>query len=118
MSLPVPKRLQGPSPSHARAVQQEKLAAKRTGGKRTPASGAGPQKGDVRLKGFLRIECKTTRHASFSVTSEMLDKLEAAAAPAGEVPMLEVELELGKRRAVVLPQWALELVVEALKGRT
>jgi hypothetical protein len=116
MSLATPKRLQGVTPSHARAKVQEKNLARRVGGKQTNGSGAGNEKGDVRLKGFVRIEAKTTKHRSFSVTTELIDKLEEACFGAGEVPMFEIELALGERKALVLPEWALDLIVEALQG--
>lgn len=114
MALKVPKRLQAPSPSHARSRVQEKETAQRLGGVRVKASGAGDEKGDVRLRGFLRIENKTTKNKSFSVTSEMIEKLEMAAFGSGEVPLIHIELELGKSKVVVMPDWALDLVKEAL----
>ncbi len=103
-----PKRMSyGLTPSHARARDQEKSVAKRVGGRRTKRSGAGDEKGDVRLNGKLRIECKTTKHSSFRVTTDMIDKIEDAACSAGELPVIEIELEGGKRKCLVLPEWAL-----------
>jgi hypothetical protein len=116
MALPVPKRMQGQSRAHARAPYQERELAKATGGRVTPGSGNKNQKGDVRLKGFVRIECKTTIHASYSVTAATLRKLDDAVVGAGEVPILLVELELGKTKMVVMPEYALELVLEALRN--
>lgn len=115
--LRLPKRMQDfQTPSHARAAQQEKEAARRIGGRRTNGSGCGYEQADVRLKGFVRLECKTTKHASFSVTNELIDKLETAEFGAGEVPIMQIELELGKRKVLVMPDWALDLVTEALKA--
>lgn len=113
--LKVPKRLQGISGAHARAPVQEKALAKLHRGKVTKGSGNQAEKGDVRLKGFARIECKTTIHASYSVTAKTLGKLEDAVVGAGEVPILCVELELGKCKFVVMPESALELILEALR---
>lgn len=79
-----------PSPSHKRAVKQEKEAALRFGGSAIARSGAGDIKGDVRVKGKIRIECKTTKHASFSVTLDTLRKVEEAALSGAEIPVLIV----------------------------
>jgi hypothetical protein len=114
MSLKLPKRLQAPTPSHARSRVQEKETAKRLGGVQVKASGAGDEKGDVRLRGFIRVENKTTKNRSFSVTTEMIEKLELATFGSNEVPILQVELELGKHKVLVLPDWALDLIKEAL----
>lgn len=77
--------------SHKRSPKQEKEVAARLGGRRTPASGAGVIKGDVRIKGIARVECKTTKHKSFSVTLDMFRKLEENALASGEVPAIIVE---------------------------
>lgn len=114
MSLATPKRLQGPTPSHARAKVQEKAIAKRVGGRQTVGSGNKHEKGDVRIKGISRIEAKTTKNASYSVTAATVAKLEAATFGSGEIPVLEVELELGKSKFVVMPQWALDMLLDAL----
>lgn len=71
--------------------------AKRTRTKITVGSGNQTVKGDCRRKNVVRIECKTTSSKSFSVTLDMLDKLETAAAVSGEYPVLVVEfLKNGK----------------------
>lgn len=117
MPLATPKRLGGGiSKAHARAPVQEKKLAKTTGGKVTRGSGNQVEKGDVRLRGFARIEAKTTVHASYSVTAKTLQKLNDAVVGAGEVPALVVELELGKHTFVVLPEYALEMILEALRN--
>ena len=79
------------SKSHRRAPKQEAEIAWRVGGRLTPGSGCGAVKGDVRVKGVTRIECKTTKNKSFSVTLEMLEKIEEAAASGGELPILVIE---------------------------
>lgn len=110
--LKIPKSKQGQTPSHARARQQEKQTAKRLRGRTTKASGALSEKGDVRLKGVARIECKTTKHKSFSVTGEMIKKIEDATVGTEEVPIMEIEIEGGKRSCYVMPKWAVELLLE------
>lgn len=118
MALAVSKRLGGSglSKSHARAVTQEKQTAARIGGRTVVGSGSKFEKGDVRLKGVVRIEAKTTKNASFSVTEAIIDKLEQACFGAGEVPILQVEILGGKRRCLVIPDWALDDILEALKA--
>lgn len=113
--LSVPKRAKEQSPAHARAKVQEKKLAQRIGGNTTKGSGNQHEKGDVRLRKVTRIEAKCTIHKSFSVTTELLDKLDAAVFGAGEIPFIEIELELGLRKAVVMSGDTLDLLVEMLK---
>lgn len=117
MALAVPKRMQGQTASHARSRAQEQSTAKRIGGSVTKASGASYEKGDVRLKGFVRIESKTTKSRSFSITQEILAKLERAVVGSGEIPILQVELELGKCKVLVMPDWALEFIIDAMGSK-
>jgi hypothetical protein len=79
------------SPAYKHSPKQEKRIAKQVGGYRTPGSGSKKQKGDVRIKGLLRVECKATSRKSFSVTREMLIKIEDAVGATGELPILQVE---------------------------
>jgi hypothetical protein len=44
----------------------------------------------------------------------MVEKLELATFGSNEVPVLQIELELGKHKVLVLPDWALEMIKEAL----
>ncbi len=81
--------------------------AKRLGGQRVAMSGAGDTKGDVRLKGVCRVECKNTKHDSFRVTAEMMKKIEDAAIGTDEIPVICVELP-GGVEAAVMPVWAVE----------
>lgn len=117
MSLPIPKRAKLASPSHARAKAQEKECAERIGGKVTPGSGSKHQKGDVRRWGLVRVENKTTVHKSFSVSVDLLDKLDAAVFGTSELPVFEIELLGGARRAVVMSGDALDRIVELLESR-
>jgi hypothetical protein len=104
MTLKLPKRLQEKTPSHARSKKQEKQLAERIGGRTTPGSGSGQyQHGDVKLRKITTIECKTTKHKSFSVTTDLLDKLDAAVFGSGEIPMFEIELENRVKGSWTLP---------------
>lgn len=112
----IPKKLKATATlpaSHARSKGQEKELAERTGGKVTRGSGCGNEKGDVRVRRLLRIEAKTTQHKSFSVTREMVEKIENAAVAHGEVPIIVVEFNDGGRKVAevaVLPVWCLDRI--------
>lgn len=101
-------------PSHRRAKKQERELAKRYGGRCTSASGSKMEKGDVRIPNVLRIEAKTTKYKSFSVTMDMLDKIEHAALSATEIPAIVIEFNDGNgrklREVAVVPVYALEMV--------
>lgn len=75
---------------HASSGLEKKLA-KKVGGYRTSGSGNKLEKGDVRLRGVMRLEHKATQNKSFSVTREMLEKIELAARGCDEIPILVVE---------------------------
>ena len=100
------------SNSHRRSKKQESSLAKTLGGRVTAGSGNKDVKGDVRVKGVARIEAKTTLNKSFSVTRDMIDKIETAAVGAGEVPALIVEFHDGFGKSLqsvaIIPMWALE----------
>jgi hypothetical protein len=104
------------SVSHKRAPLQEKTLARRLNGNLVPGSGSSYLKGDVRVKGVCRIEAKTTKRKSFSVTREMVRKIEDAATPHGEVPAIVVEFldENGhpESELLVMPSYA----IDALTG--
>lgn len=101
--------------SHKRSPKQEKVLAKRLGGKVTPGSGNKEIKGDVRVKGVLRVEAKTTQHKSFSITLAMCDKIETAAMMHNELPAIIVEFINGSgkpmKELAVIPVWALEELI-------
>lgn len=103
------------TPSHARAPKQEAETAKRFGGKLTPGSGNKAEKGDVRIKGVARIENKTTKNKSFSITREMVQKIENAAMPCGEVPIIVVEFNDGcggvDCDVAIMPMYALDILL-------
>ena len=99
MPLRIPKRLaaHGNSIAQKRSSEQEREVAERTKSRLVRGSGNQHVKGDCRKRGVARIECKTTSSKSFSVTLDMLDKLEAAARVSHERPVLVVEfLKNGK----------------------
>lgn len=98
------------SPAYHRAPKQERKTAQRLGGYRTLASGSGFVKGDVRVPGVARIECKATQKKSFSITQDMLDKIEYAAMACDEVPAIIVEFmgdaeTAGREVAVISVKW-------------
>lgn len=97
--------------SYRRSKKQEKEIATRIGGRRTAASGAKDEKGDVRKKGVLRIEAKTTKHKSFSVTLEMIEKIEEAALSCNELPAIIIEFNDGRGRKLkeiaIIPSYVL-----------
>lgn len=101
-----------------RSHKQEKDRAAKLGGRLTPCSGSKSVKGDVRVKGVLRLECKNTVADSFSVTLDMLRKIENAATHAGELPCIEVEFIYPdgtlRGRAVVLPSYALDMFLDRM----
>lgn len=116
----MPKRLRGTGEagSHARAPKQEAELARRIGGRTTRGSGSGNEKGDVRLNRVCRIEAKTTKNKSFSVTREMVEKIETAAVCHGELPALVVEFNDGGRKTMevaVVPTWVLDVLAKGVE---
>lgn len=112
--MKTPKRLQGvKKKAHGHSPKQEKLLAKELGGKTVKGSGCGFAKGDVRIKGRVLIEAKSTEKKSFSVTLAMLDKIEDAATSQGEMPVIEIEFIGGKtpRKVCVVPEYVLNELV-------
>lgn len=103
--------------SYRRSRKQEKEIAARLGGRVTPASGSKQEKGDVRVKGVLRVEAKTTKHRSFSVTLDMVAAIEEAACSAGEVPAIVVEFNDSRGRKVkevaVVPTYVLDMLKDS-----
>ncbi len=110
------ERTAKPTKSHLRSPKQEASLAQRLKGTRVPASGAKDVKGDVRVKGVLRIEAKTTKNKSFTVTLEMVKKIEMAAASGGELPALVIEFNDGNGKAIcevaVVPTYVLDEIAE------
>lgn len=107
------------SNSHRRAPKQERALAKSLGGRLVPASGAKDTKGDVRIKGVLRLEAKTTKNKSFSVTLDMVNKIETAATGVAEMPVMVIEFNDGNGRKIkelaVMPMYALQTLIDNQK---
>lgn len=103
--------------AHNRAPKQEQQLAQRITGRTIKGSGSGDEKGDVRLKGVVRVEAKTTQKKSFSVTRDMVEKIEAAALAAGELPAIVVEFldDSGRptHELAVVPTYVLDMIVES-----
>lgn len=102
--------------SHRRAPKQEQSLAARLKGAVTPASGAGLIKGDVRVRRILRLEAKTTKNKSFSVTLDMIRKIEAAATSGAELPAMVIEFIDDNGRPIaevaVVPTYVLDEIAE------
>lgn len=92
--------------------QEHEIAVR--GGIPTPGSGSGPtHKGDIRkFHGAFRVEAKSTGHKSFSIKLEDWRKIEDAAYPNQEEPMMIIEFvdETGRpiKELCVIPTWIAE----------
>lgn len=104
-----PTECTGKTNNQKRSQAQEKRAASRWGGKRQPASGAGTEKGDVRVKDKIRGECKFTRASSYTLKLEDLEEIERHTT-GNEEPVFEIEFQgvYPSKRYVVLPGWVYE----------
>jgi hypothetical protein len=97
--------------SQRRSQTQERRAAKEVGGRVQVASGATPfAKGDVRLMGELRIECKTTSKKRFSLKLDDIRKIRLEALEQGmEDWVFQIEFQrqagMGTRLAVLDKNW-------------
>lgn len=91
LAIPREAKKFGGEKAKCRSSGQEASVAKKIGGHVVPRSGAGMIKGDVRVKGKYRVECKTTVKPGFRVTLEMLNKLDDAGTGAGEESIFVVE---------------------------
>lgn len=116
MTIPLPKKNRL-NQSQQRSKKQEVELAKRVGGSLTPASGSKTVKGDVRVKSTLRIEAKTTKYSSFSVSTDHLDKIESAVNLTTEIPCMHIELESGRRSFWVIPDSYMDEILEAIGCR-
>ena len=93
--------------------RQEKKNARDVGGRRTVSSGSTPfDKADVKVKGKLRMECKTTDNASYGLKRTELELLSSQAKD-DEIPVFMIEFTSGGNIAeyAVLPKdWLLQLL--------
>ena len=100
------------NPSYRRSKVQEKSLAVRLRGDTTVASGSKSEKGDVRVRGLLRVEAKTTKHRSITVTIDMVEQIEAAALATGELPAILIEFNDGAGKPIkevaVVPSYVLQ----------
>lgn len=105
------------SKAYVRSAKQEKELAVRGRGKEVYRSGAGGfSKADVQeYNGIYTVEAKTTQRKSFSVTRDMITKIENAATARDELPAIIVEFldEEGKptHEVAVVPTYALDLKI-------
>lgn len=79
------------SKSHEYAVYQEKNLANKLGGNETKRSGAGDIKGDVRIRGKYRVECKCTKHKSYGISLDLIEKIQEEALSTGEIPLFQID---------------------------
>lgn len=84
-----------------RADKHEKKVARLMGGKVTVGSGNQMDKGDVKTDEF-RVECKTTKAASFSLREEILCKITDEALATDRLPMVNIQFEATGNRYVIL----------------
>lgn len=87
----LPKKQKKLNRASTHSVYQEQRVANILKGYATPASGAGSQKGDVRIKGLFRVECKATTRGEYLATLAVLDKIKQEALSFGEVPVLQID---------------------------
>lgn len=79
-----------PKRTKRRSQRQEKELAAATGGRAQKGSGALPHaKGDVRVRGDFRGECKFTKARSYRLTRETLDKIRSECSY-DETPIVDV----------------------------
>ncbi len=105
------------------AQVQERKIAEDIGGRTQPGSGnQSHAKGDVRKKGAFRIEAKWTKSSQFTITREILGKINGECSH-GEKPMVQLDF-LDRASSRPLESWViipysdwLELTDEARKYR-
>ena len=100
--------------TRGRSDRQEKHTARRYSGQRTANSGALDDKGDVVVRGRLRIEDKTTKSESYTLRERDLQRL-AGQAQGDEMPVFKVAFRDNlAAQYVILPQaWFDELLERA-----
>lgn len=92
-----------PKTNKQRADKHEKKVARLTGGKVTRGSGNQADKGDVKTPDW-RIECKTTKGASYRLEEATLCKIEEEAMATGRIPALNVQFEVTGNRYVIMKE--------------
>lgn len=104
----------GKSYEQFRSRLQEERAARDIGGRPQPGSGSLAQyKGDARTPWKMRCECKFTRTTTFTLTLEMLRKIQKEAAECLEQWFLQIEFAgqvgFGSKLAVLDPGIVMEM---------
>jgi hypothetical protein len=85
--------------------RSETRLAKKIGGRQTPGSGnIQGAKGDIKAGQFL-IEAKSTQNESYSLTREVLCKIEAEAGRTAKYPALAVSFITGDGRPKSSGEW-------------
>lgn len=105
------------SRSHGHAPKQEGRVARKIGGRTVAGSGCGSEKGDVRIEGVVRVECKSTKNKSFPITRKLIEKISKEASGT-EVPVIQVDMispEDGSltHSVYVMPVWAAESLINS-----
>jgi len=97
--------------TRSRSDRQERFNARSVGGRVTANSGAGRDKGDVKVRGLLREEDKTTGKTSYVLKRADLRKI-AAAAQGDEIPVMSIAFEdnLNEQFVVVPRGWFEQLL--------
>ena len=101
-----------------RSDRQEHSNAREVGGRVTANSGAGRDKGDVKVPGLLREEDKTTTKVSYVLKLDDLRKV-AAAARGDEIPIMRIAFEddLNQQYVVVPSGWFQQLLTSYRENR-
>lgn len=79
--------------------RQERDVAASLGGRRTSASDAGPEKGDVATDRFV-VECKSTVRGSYAISPAVMDTITSAAAQTGRLGALHIRFVDGTGRTL------------------
>lgn len=87
-------------------IRSEDRLAKRLGARKTAASGALGQKGDMTRDRF-RIEAKSTVNASISLKHEWLEKIYSEAFFTSKIPALTVTFTTGDGRPIKRGSWVM-----------
>lgn len=97
--------------TRARSSRQERHNARAVGGYLTANSGAGHDKGDIKVRGLLREEDKTTTKRSYVLRLDDLVRVSAAAV-GDEIPILRISFEdnLAQQYVVMPSEWFQQLL--------
>lgn len=74
------------------SLRATKKFVEKLGGRSTPASGSGLEKGDGRVPGRFRIETKCPPTGSYRITFDDWEKIRDAAVRSNEIPVLHLKL--------------------------